>query len=268
MVREVSLTAGCSKSQPTPTNPPGPIPTPPTGPSPPSPSPPSPSPPGATCGSGNRGNGICADGTCCSQYGWCGTSTEHCSGGGGSPPSPSPPSPSPPSPSPPSPTPTGLGEWALCTNSNQCSNQCCSGKYSGGVLKCTPVGGFKTSEGCVGSASPSPPSPSPPSPSPPSPTSTGLGDWALCTNSNQCINQCCSNKYSTSDGRLKCTPVGGFKTSEGCVGSATRHLRRSNEDEVLPVADENTPASVNDAAPEEELGSDIDITYAEGDELN
>ncbi|KAL7425827.1 hypothetical protein ACHAXM_000190, partial [Skeletonema potamos] len=38
--------------------------------------------------------GVCADGTCCSQFGWCGTSAEHCSGGGGgggggSPPSPS-----------------------------------------------------------------------------------------------------------------------------------------------------------------------------------
>jgi len=33
-----------------------------------------------TCGDGNIGNGICADGTCCSQYGWCGTSAEHCGG--------------------------------------------------------------------------------------------------------------------------------------------------------------------------------------------
>ncbi len=32
------------------------------------------------CGNGNRGNGVCADGTCCSKYGWCGTSTDHCSG--------------------------------------------------------------------------------------------------------------------------------------------------------------------------------------------
>jgi hypothetical protein len=51
---------------------------------------PTPTPPTGTCGSGNRGDGVCADGTCCSQYGWCGTSAEHCSGGGGgSPPSPS-----------------------------------------------------------------------------------------------------------------------------------------------------------------------------------
>jgi len=48
-----------------------------------------------------------------------------------------------------------------------------------------------------------------------------LGDWAFCTSSSQCQNQCCSSKYSTSDGRLKCTPVGGFKPSEGCVGSST-----------------------------------------------
>jgi Chitin recognition protein/Lytic polysaccharide mono-oxygenase, cellulose-degrading len=34
-----------------------------------------------TCGSGNRGNGVCADNTCCSSFGWCGTSTLHCSGG-------------------------------------------------------------------------------------------------------------------------------------------------------------------------------------------
>jgi predicted carbohydrate-binding protein with CBM5 and CBM33 domain len=37
---------------------------------------------GGTCGNGNRGNGVCANGQCCSQYGWCGTSSAHCSGGG------------------------------------------------------------------------------------------------------------------------------------------------------------------------------------------
>jgi hypothetical protein len=106
-----------------------------------------------------------------------------------------------------------LGDWAFCTSSSQCQNQCCSSKYStsDGRLKCTPVGGFKPSEGCVGG----PPSPSPPSPSPPSPTSL-KGDWQLCSSSNQCQNGCCSSKYS--GGVLKCTPVGGFKLSEGCVG--------------------------------------------------
>ena len=35
---------------------------------------------------------------------------------------------------------TKLGDWALCSSSSQCSNGCCSGKYSGGDLKCTPLG--------------------------------------------------------------------------------------------------------------------------------
>jgi hypothetical protein len=72
----------------------------------------------------------------------------------------------------PSPTPTGRGDWETCTNSNQCRNQCCSGKYSGGVLKCTPVGGFKPSEGCVAQVTPTPPPPSPPGPTPTPPPPT------------------------------------------------------------------------------------------------
>ena len=39
---------------------------------------PGPSPGGGTCGNGSPGDGVCADGTCCSQFGWCGTSAEHC----------------------------------------------------------------------------------------------------------------------------------------------------------------------------------------------
>ncbi len=31
------------------------------------------------CGNGVLGNGICLDGTCCSEYGYCGTTAEHCS---------------------------------------------------------------------------------------------------------------------------------------------------------------------------------------------
>jgi len=46
---------------------------------------------------------------------------------------------------------TKLGDWALCSSSSQCSNGCCSGKYSGGALKCTPLGqGFNFwANGCV-----------------------------------------------------------------------------------------------------------------------
>jgi hypothetical protein len=38
----------------------------------------------ASCGGGSRGDGVCADGTCCSQWGWCGTSADHCGTSGGS----------------------------------------------------------------------------------------------------------------------------------------------------------------------------------------
>lgn len=35
----------------------------------------------ATCGEGTYGNGLCPDASnCCSEYGWCGTSVEHCNG--------------------------------------------------------------------------------------------------------------------------------------------------------------------------------------------
>jgi hypothetical protein len=43
-----------------------------------------------------------------------------------------------------------------------------------------------------------------------------LQDWERCSASSHCGNQCCSKKYSH-DGQLKCTPVGGYKPSEGCV---------------------------------------------------
>merc|ERR1719203_2455055 len=73
--------AGCSlsptshaPSTPTPPTPTPPTPTPPT---PPSPTPPSPT-PSIPCGDGNIGNGVCVDGTCCSQWGWCGTTSDHC----------------------------------------------------------------------------------------------------------------------------------------------------------------------------------------------
>jgi len=137
------------------------------------------------------------------------------------------------------------GDWQTCSTSTECQNQCCSSKYSDGVLKCTPVGGFKTSEGCVGSSTSTP----------------KLGEWEKCSNSAQCNNQCCSGKYS--NGVLKCTPVGGFKTSEGCVGSATRRLRGNNEDGVL-TADETNTTFMHYAAPVEELGRDVEY----GDELN
>jgi hypothetical protein len=52
----------------------------------------------------------------------------------------------------PGPTTASLSDLEVCIDSNQCGNQCCSGKYSNGELKCTPVGGFQSFEGCVGGA--------------------------------------------------------------------------------------------------------------------
>lgn len=48
----------------------------------------------------------------------------------------------------------GLTDWTMCTSSSQCNNGCCSGKYSGGVLKCTPLNsGFNpVANGCVGNS--------------------------------------------------------------------------------------------------------------------
>jgi len=84
-----------------------------------------------TCGNGNRGNLICANGQCCSQWGWCGTSSAHYGGGGG--------------------TVSKLSDWSTCSVSSQCNSRCCSGKYSNGVRKCTPLGSNfdAVSNGCV-----------------------------------------------------------------------------------------------------------------------
>ena len=57
----------------------------------PSPTPPAPTPVsgGGTCGNGQRGNGKCPNSSeCCSEWGWCGTSVDHCKNN----PSPTPPS--------------------------------------------------------------------------------------------------------------------------------------------------------------------------------
>ena len=54
-----------------------------------------------------------------------------------------------------------------------------------------------------------------------------FGDWAFCSASTQCSNGCCS-KYYSGDGQLKCTPVGGYKPTLGCIGGR-RRLHEFNE---------------------------------------
>jgi mannan endo-1,4-beta-mannosidase len=94
--------------------------------------------------------------------------------------------PPPPTPTPPTPTPPtsggSLGDWTVCSTSSQCRNGCCSGTYSGGVFKCTPLnGGFNPSI-CTGGP--------PPTPTPPSSGGTcggGNRGNGVCANG-----QCCS----------------------------------------------------------------------------
>jgi hypothetical protein len=92
----------------------------------------------------------------------------------------------------------GLTDWTPCSASYQCNNGCCSGTYSGGVLKCTPLNGGYRSDICVGGGG-----------------GSALGDWTQCSASTQCRNGCCSGRYS--GGVLKCTPVGGYR-ADMCVG--------------------------------------------------
>lgn len=106
---------------------------------------------------------------------------------------------------------TNLGDWTVCTSSQECANECCSGTYSSGVLKCTPLDGGYRPDICVGAPS--------------TYLSASLGDWTQCSNSFECSNGCCSGQYSS--GVLKCTPLDGGYRSDICVGVAptVRYLR-------------------------------------------
>jgi hypothetical protein len=78
-----------------------------------------------TCGGGSRGNGVCRNSSlCCSKWGYCGTGNDYCGT-------------------------TPLGDWSLCSTSNQCQNGCCSGQYSNGVAKCTPLNGGYRPDICI-----------------------------------------------------------------------------------------------------------------------
>eukprot|EP01103_Thecamoeba_quadrilineata_P013469 TRINITY_DN3756_c0_g1_i2.p1 TRINITY_DN3756_c0_g1~~TRINITY_DN3756_c0_g1_i2.p1 ORF type:complete len:473 (+),score=69.94 TRINITY_DN3756_c0_g1_i2:196-1419(+) len=78
-----------------------------------------------------------------------------------------------------------LPDWAFCTSSDQCQDNCCSVQYSNdGQYKCTPGG---SPDQCLSDGN--------------------LSDWSFCSSSAQCADQCCSNQYSN-DGQYKCTPGG------------------------------------------------------------
>jgi len=68
---EIQINPGGSPTPPTPTpTPPNPTPT--------NPTPTNPTPTFGTCGNGVIGNGVCSNGDCCSEWGWCGTTPDHC----------------------------------------------------------------------------------------------------------------------------------------------------------------------------------------------
>ena len=46
----------------------------------------------------------------------------------------------------------GLGDWTVCKSSSECNNGCCSGTYSNGVLKCTPLNGGYRPDLCTSTA--------------------------------------------------------------------------------------------------------------------
>jgi hypothetical protein len=134
-----------------------------------------------------------------------------------------------------------LGDWEICTSSNQCSNGCCSKKYSEGQYKCTPLeeGFVPEDNGCVSDGG-----------------GESLGDWTVCTSSDQCRNGCCSKQYSN-DGQYKCTPLGaGFvPENNGCIAS------------TQPGPQPGPPATQTyqlQLIPEEEIDGKIldDIEYA------
>jgi hypothetical protein len=122
----------------------GPTPTPPTTPT----TPTTPTMPTTTTGTlGDwvqcSSNSQCRNGCCSSMYSGgvlkCtplsgGFNPSICMAGTGPPPAPTPPTPTPP-------TTGSLGDWVQCSKNSQCRNGCCSGMYSGGVLKCTPLSG-------------------------------------------------------------------------------------------------------------------------------
>jgi hypothetical protein len=53
------------------------------------------------------------------------------------------------------PTTGTLGDWEQCSSNSQCMNGCCSGMYSGGVLKCTPLSGGFNPNVCTQTSTPS-----------------------------------------------------------------------------------------------------------------
>ena len=123
-----------------------------------------------------------------------------------------------------------LDDWSSCLSSSECGTGCCTGKYSDGVLKCTPLeSGFSpVDNACVEGSS-----------------GQLLDDWSSCSSSSECGTGCCTGKYS--EGVLKCTPLeSGFSpVDNGCVTGSSSPPPPNNE--VTPDTD-TTASNEGDAS--------------------
>lgn len=102
-----------------------------------------------------------------------------------------------------------LQDWAFCSTSDECNNGCCSNFYSDdGQYRCTRLqNGYQADLCRVSNGGEN------------TQKSVGyLGDWDLCSASDECDNGCCSNFYSD-DGRFKCTPLEGGYQSDLCLAA-------------------------------------------------
>ncbi len=87
-----------------------------------------------------------------------------------------------------------LADWVKCTDSQECSNGCCSSTFSQGIFTCTLLDTGYLPGTCIGQGTRQ---------------EESRGDWVDCNSSLQCTNGCCSNAFS--EGFWKCTPlVGGY----------------------------------------------------------
>ncbi|CAK4614029.1 hypothetical protein LEN26_002997 [Aphanomyces euteiches] len=119
------------------------------------------------------------------------------------------------------------GEWELCVRNSDCANNCCSIEYStsDGKYKCTP-GSTK----CTGNETAIQAAAATTTVAPSNKTNTTSGtkpEWDFCDVNAECANNCCSNEYSTSDGKFKCTP-GGAKCT-GDIGLKTNSTMNATQ---------------------------------------
>ncbi|KAJ1551203.1 chitin deacetylase [Nowakowskiella sp. JEL0078] len=174
--------------------------------------------PDSVCGNGYR----CDVGVCCSQYGFCGTTTAHC----------------------------GVGcqsAFGFCgilsstTTVSTASTKASTTTTASTKASTTTTASTKASTTTTVSTKASTTTITTTS-SAASPSSTLLGDWQFCSANGQCANNCCSNQYSD-DGKYKCTPGGTI-----CVNSVTSLSQTTTKTVSVTPSSSPTAALLGDWA--------------------